>query len=149
MSLPNTPPKKLLRVVIVEDHPQLCDLLKRMIQSEDGLECCGEFMNGEDAIKSIAKICPDVVTLDLSLPDINGISLFNEIKRVSPKTQCIFFSGHTDEMFVEQGLAAGARGYLFKEDVAQLTHCIRKVAAGEICVSERFEIVLARFRNVS
>jgi DNA-binding NarL/FixJ family response regulator len=141
--------KNELRVAVVEDHPQLCDVLKRMIKAEPGLVCCGEFLTGEDTLRRIAEINPDIVTLDLSLPDTSGLGVLEMIKQICPATKCIFFSGYTDEGYVRQALEAGAFGYLYKEDISKLVNCIRQVGAGKICVSERFESVAAQCRTTN
>lgn len=134
----------VLRVVIVEDHPQLREILKRMIEEDPGLVCSGAYTTGEEALRDITSTTPDVVTLDLSLPDTSGIGVLEIIKKISPATRCIFFSGYADESYVRQTLEAGALGYLYKEDVSELVKCIHKIRAGEICVSERFESVAAQ-----
>ena len=128
-----------IRVVVMEDHRRLCDVLKRTITLTPGMVCCGHFHTGQATLDALPELEPDVISIDLSMPDLNGLAVLRQICEEFPDIICTVFSGHADEAYVRQAFDSGARGYVFKEDVGDFIHCIREVASGKYFLSPRFE----------
>ena len=81
---------------------------------------------------------PDIVLIDLDMPDLNGLAVIRQIREKWPQVRCIVFSGHADEAYVRSAFEIGAMGYVFKENVDEFIQCIRTVASGDYYLSERF-----------
>ncbi|HWA45212.1 MAG TPA: response regulator transcription factor [Hypericibacter adhaerens] len=115
----------MARILIADDHDivrrGVCDLLA---EREDW-EVCAEARNGAEAVELAGQLKPDVVVLDLSMPDINGILATRQIRKLSPETEILIFTMHESEHLIHEVLAAGARGYLVKSSAGrELTRAI-------------------------
>jgi DNA-binding NarL/FixJ family response regulator len=111
--------------------------LAQLIRAEDGLDVCGEAGNARDGLIAVGTLKPDLVVIDLTLPDKNGLELLKDIQAVHPGTLCLVLSMHDETMYGERALRAGARGYIMKEAAADhLITAARKVLSGGIYVSE-------------
>lgn len=132
-----------IKVVVMEDHSKLCDVLRRAISVASGMQCIGHFCSGHETLKAMPELRPDVVSLDLSMPDLNGLGVLRRILDDYPKTRCIVFSGHTDEIYVRQAFESGALAYIYKEDVGAFIESIRMVAAGERYLSPRLQDLIS------
>lgn len=115
----------MARILIADDHDivrrGVCDLLA---EREDW-EICAEARTGTEAVELTGQLKPDVVVLDLSMPDINGILATRQIRKLSPETEVLIFTMHESEHLIHEVLAAGARGYLVKSSaVRELTRAI-------------------------
>lgn len=127
-----------IRVVIMEDHDRLCDVLNKTVSLEEGLTCIGHYKTAKDTLAALERDCPDVVSLDLTMPDYNGLTVLQQIRKRWPQVHCIVFSGHADIAYVETAIREGARAYVFKEDVADFVQSIRCVAEGGSFISARY-----------
>jgi len=124
------------RVLIVDDHPVVRLGLREMIGGEMDLTVCGTAENSSEALELIEKESPDLVVLDLSLPDRNGLELIKQIQAKKTAPKILVHSMHSEKLFAQRTLQAGARGYVSKdEDTEELLSAIRKVLAGEIYLS--------------
>ena len=110
-------PKKT--VVIVDDHPLFREGLKSIIRRDTRYEIVGEAGNGQDAMRLIGEQRPDLVLLDVALPDKTGIELISEIKKVSSKTIIMIISMHSKVDYIVKAFKAGATGYLVKDSAAE------------------------------
>jgi DNA-binding NarL/FixJ family response regulator len=108
-----------LRIVIADDHEVLRHGLRAVLEARSGWKVVGEGVNGREAAELVARLTPDVVVLDISMPEMNGLEATREILRKSPGTQILIMTLHESEELVREVLAAGARGYLLKSDAAQ------------------------------
>ncbi|MBV8478960.1 MAG: response regulator transcription factor [Actinobacteria bacterium] len=127
MSAPAVP----LRVVIVDDHAVIRAGLRLLLQRQDGIEPVAEGVSGADAINRARELQPDVVLLDLSMPNESGIDAIPKILEVSPASRIVMLSMHDDPDYVRGAFAAGASGYVLKEAAdTELVSAIRDVAAG-------------------
>ncbi len=125
------------RIILVDDHPVMRHGLAQLIHSEAGLQVCGQAGSAAEALGLIASLRSDLVVVDLTLPDKNGLELIKDIQSFHPGTICIVLSMHDETVFAERSLRAGARGYVMKEAAAEnLIGAIRKVLAGGVYVSE-------------
>jgi DNA-binding NarL/FixJ family response regulator len=124
------------RVFIVDDHPIVRDGLTTIINHEKDLEVCGEADEPQEALKAISELRPDVVIVDITLKNSDGIELTKSLKGRYPTLPVIVLSIHDELTYAERALRAGASGYLMKEVVSdKITAAIRTVLTGEIYVS--------------
>ncbi|MHC4539577.1 MAG: response regulator transcription factor [Planctomycetota bacterium] len=124
------------RVFIVDDHPIVRDGLITIINHEKDLAVCGEADEPQEALKAISELRPDVVIVDITLKDSDGIELTKSLKARYPALPVIVLSIHDELTYAERALRAGGRGYLMKEVVSdKITAAIRTVLTGEIYVS--------------
>lgn len=125
------------RILLVDDHPIMRHGLAQLIRTEGGLDVCGDAGSAAEGIEAVGRCKPDLVIVDLTLPDKNGLELLKDIQALHPGTFCIVLSMHDESVYAERALRAGARGYVMKEAAADhLIGAIRRVLAGGIYVSE-------------
>ena len=118
-----------VRVLVADDHEVVLEGVRALLAREPGLEICGTASNGREAVASATRTKPDVVVLDMTMPDLDGISAIRQIKRASPKTEVVIYSGHSPEEIIEEAFDAGAKSYIGKGDASQdLIDAIRSVA---------------------
>jgi len=128
---------KPIRVVIVDDHAMVREGLRGMLRHQDALEIVAEAETGSDGIQAVEKHRPDVVLLDIRLPDMSGLEACRHIHERFPEVAPVMLTVYEDEHYVFEALRAGARGYLLKKvtDV-ELTRVLRAVCAGEVIVDQ-------------
>ena len=125
------------RVFIVDDHPVVRDGLTSLINHEEDLFVCGESGEARQALKAIGGLKPDVVIVDITLGDSDGIELTKDIKARHPRLPVIVLSMHDESIYAERVLRAGARAYLMKDAVSErIITAIRTVLGGDIYVSD-------------
>lgn len=123
------------RVLLVDDHAMMREGLSVLLTGA-GMEIVGSVGNGRDAVRVATATSPDVVVMDLSMPEMNGIEATREICTRIPATQVVFFSMHSNREHVYQALNAGATGYVLKDAAsAELVNAVRAVCAGRRYVS--------------
>jgi len=139
------------RIFIVDDHPIVRDGLARLIgkKAKGDLMICGETDNAADAIKTVAKIHPDLVMVDISLRGCDGIELTKNLRSQHNKLPILVLSMHDELLYAERALHAGANGYIMKNESSEnLLQAIRKVLAGGVYVSESVSSeILRRIRR--
>jgi DNA-binding NarL/FixJ family response regulator len=119
-------------ILIVDDHPFVREGLKSIIKSSDALEVIGEAENARSARKLIKALKPDLVLLDLGLPDESGFELAREIRTMLPKTRIMIVSMHSKVDYIVKAFKAGATGYMVKESATErLLPGIERVLNGE------------------
>jgi DNA-binding NarL/FixJ family response regulator len=125
-----------VRILVVDDHPFFRTGVIAWIQQQHGLVCCGEADSVESAWAAVSNLSPDLVLLDLDLPDGNGLELASEIARINSKVRMIVLSHADEHVFAHRALRAGARGYIMKSEAPiQVMVAIETVMRGEIYVS--------------
>lgn len=125
------------RVLIVDDHPIVRQGLKRLIEQERDLQVCGEAETVRDARQLIRDTTPDVVIVDLSLRQGDGIELVRDVRAHHPSLPMLVLSMHDEAIYAERMLAAGASGYIMKQAAGdQFLTALRRVLDGGIYVSE-------------
>ena len=123
-------------LLLADDHKILRQGLRTLLEQETDIHVVGEADNGRSSIKLTGELAPDVVIMDVAMPDLNGIDATRRITEVEPKTRVLALSMHSDGRYVRGMLQAGARGYILKDCAAEeLTHAIRTVMAGQVYVS--------------
>src|SRR6201991_2581178 len=125
------------RVLIVDDHPIVRQGLRRMIEPESDLVVCGEVQTEREARAAIRALAPDVVIVDISLAQGDGLELVRDVHAQRPELPMLVLSMHDELIYGERLLAAGACGYIMKQAASdQLLVALRRVLSGGIYVSE-------------
>jgi NarL family two-component system response regulator LiaR len=132
----STFPSPPIRVVLVDDHAMLRRGLATFLKVYDDLQLAGEAANGEEAIQLCAQVRPDVVLMDMVMPDMDGVTATRAIRQQVPEVQVIALTSFKDEGLVQDALQAGAIGYLLKDVSADvLAQAIRAAHAGRATLS--------------
>jgi DNA-binding NarL/FixJ family response regulator len=136
--------KDIIRVLIADDHAIVREGLKQILADTGDIVVAGDAENGNDAIK-IARNCKcDVLLLDISMPDRNGIDVLKQARKEFPALAVLMLSMHREDQYAIRALKAGAAGYLNKQSApAELVNAIRQVAAGRKYISAALAQTLA------
>ena len=128
---------KKLRVVIAEDHTILREGLRALLSSTpEFCEVIGEALDGMDAIRTVNKLRPDLILLDLSMPRLNGLDAIREIKRQCPEVKVLVLTAHKTEEYIHETFKAGADGYCLKDAThSELLVAMQSVASGKAYIS--------------
>ena len=133
------------RVLIVDDHPIVRHGFVRMIEASPDLAVCGEVETVADAKRAIRELLLDVVIVDLTLGQGDGLELVRDVRAHLPDLPMLVLSMHEESIYAERMLAAGARGYIMKEAASgQLLIALRRVLSGKVYLSEALQ---ARLRT--
>jgi len=120
-----------LKILLADDHTIFREGLRKLLQSHPGMEIIGAAGDGRTAVELAKKLKPDIVVMDIGMPDLNGISATQQIHQGNPSSKVIALSMHSDWRFVSGMLQAGASGYLLKDCAFnELVTAIQAVAAG-------------------
>ena len=126
------------RVLLVDDHPLVCEGLAQRINEESDMEVCGQAQNAHTALEAIEKLRPHIAVIDISLGKGNGIELIKDIKVRHPLLPALVLSMHDEALYAERSLHAGAKGYVMKqEDTTIVLRAIRQVLHGQVYLSEK------------
>jgi two-component system, NarL family, response regulator LiaR len=138
-------PSLPIRVMLVDDHTMVRRGLATFLKVYDDLELAGEAANGEDAIQLCARALPDVVLMDMVMPDMDGVTATQAIRQQFPTVQVIALTSFKDKGLVQDALQAGAIGYLLKDVSAdELAQAIRAAHAGRATLSPEAAQALVR-----
>ena len=105
-----------LRILIVDDHAVVRRGVRALLESQPGWEVAGEATTGREAIQLAKRLHPDVVVMDLSLPELNGLDAMRQLLKESPRSEVLVLTMHHSEELARDVLQAGARGYVLKSD---------------------------------
>jgi len=127
---------KRIRILLADDHAVVRQGFKMILGAQPDMEIVGEAGNGREAVELAEKLKPEVVVMDVSMPELNGIEATRRLSDSTPHTRVLALSMHKDSVYVREILRAGARGYILKDSVAgDLVSAVRSVAAGEGYIS--------------
>jgi DNA-binding NarL/FixJ family response regulator len=138
-----------IKVLLVDDHGMIRSGLRALLSHEADLTVAGEAEDGRTAVKKASELSPDVVVMDLRMPDLNGIEATRQIHAVNPGIKIVALSANSDRRSVTEMLRAGAQGYVLKAAAfEELVAAIRAVMGGEIYLSPSITGVdVADFKN--
>ena len=127
-----------IRILLVEDHALVRAGIRALLQRLPGVVVVGESPNGRDALEQVAQLFPDVVLMDIAMPELNGLEATSRLTHLHPRVKVIILSMHAAGEYVGQALTAGAAGYVLKDaGPRELELAIRAVARGEFFLSPR------------
>jgi DNA-binding NarL/FixJ family response regulator len=105
-----------LRILIADDHQLFRDGVRALLQSHAGWEICGEARTGREAVAKAIELRPDIIILDISMPDLNGVDAARRIRMASKNTEILILSMHYSDQLIREIVHSGARGYVLKSD---------------------------------
>jgi DNA-binding NarL/FixJ family response regulator len=121
-----------VRVLLVDDHPIVLSGVHGLLENADGIEIVGEAADGEQALQLVETVHPDVILLDMELPDIQGAQLAQQIQGLYPRVKILVLSAYDDPVYVQDLLDLGAAGYLMKEEAPEvIVEAIHGIAQGK------------------
>ena len=121
-----------IRLLIADDHPAFREGLSRLLEEEEDLECVGISADGEEAVRMVEELHPDVAIIDVSMPNLDGIKATEKIKAACPDTAVLMISAFDYQSYVLASLKAGASGYMSKDrPLRELISAIRLVRGGD------------------
>jgi len=140
---------RLIRILLADDHAVVRRGFRLILDGQPGLQVVGEACNGREAVQLATALDPDIVILDVSMPDLNGIEAARRIVEEVPRARVLALSMHRDGVYVREMLRAGARGYLLKDaDDEALIDAVQAVARGDAYISPSVaDTVLTDYRR--
>ena len=134
-----------ITVLLADDHAIVREGIRALLKSEADIEVIGEAESGRQALEMAEKLHPAVILMDIAMPQLNGLEATRQLKIASPNIKILVLSAHSDDAYVEQMMALGARGYLIKQASFQiLATAIREVHKGNMFFSPS---IADHFRN--
>lgn len=122
----------MLRILLVDDHEIVREGVKLLVNSQSDMKVVGEASNGEIAVKKTGELHPDIVLMDVSMPELNGLKATKRIGRLYPNVKILTLTRHTDDGYLQQLIQAGANGYILKQSAPnELINAIRVVGEGK------------------
>jgi len=127
-----------ITVLLADDHSILRDGLAALLETQEGISVTGQARDGREAVRKAAELKPDVVIMDIVMPELDGIEATHLIQRASPLTRVVILSMYSTSEHIFRALQAGAKGYLLKESAgAELVAAVRTVHAGRRFLSQK------------
>lgn len=127
-----------ISVAVADDHPVFRSGIESIIQEEESLELVGSASNGKEALEIVDRLQPQVLLLDMSMPEIDGLKVADDLIRAGSLTRVLPLSGHAETEYVLGAMEAGVRGYLLKDEMPSvIVEAIIKVSRGGVAVSSR------------
>lgn len=138
-----------IKILIVDDHKIVREGLRTLLEKQTGMKVVGEAANGSAAVKQALELSPDIVIMDITMPDLNGIEATRRIIAKNPKIKVIALSMHSDRRFMVETLKNGASGYLLKDSAFdELAFAIKTVMKNQTYLSSQIaDLVLKDYIN--
>lgn len=134
----------MIRVLLADDHAVLRQGLRMLLEQQDDIEVVAEAATGLETIRKTRETEPDVVLMDIAMPDLNGVEATRRIVQSWPKTRVVMLSMHADARYVKESLVAGASGYIVKHAAFdEVVLAVRAAAAGHVYLSPMVAGVVA------
>jgi len=141
----NTPRKQTIRILIVDDHPIVCEGLSSLLSKQPDFEVCGEADDVASALQLVEETKPDVVTVDISLKNGSGLDLIRRITKRNQSIRLVACSLYDETLYADRALQAGALGYVNKHEATRtIVKAIRQVLEGKAYLSDRMSARLAQ-----
>src|SRR5581483_8622936 len=126
----------MIRVLLADDHAMVRKGFRLILEAQPDMAIVGEAGNGREAIEQAESTRPDVIVMDVAMPELNGIEATRRLSASAPRTRILALSMHKDSVYVREILKAGARGYLLKDSIdSDLVNAVRAVAKGDAYLS--------------
>jgi DNA-binding NarL/FixJ family response regulator len=121
----------VIRILIAEDHAMVREGLKLLIDSQPHMQVIGEAENGQAAVERSQELAPDIVLMDVTMPEMNGLKATEKLRQECPHIKVLALTRHKDQGYLHEMMRAGAAGYVLKQNTAaELIHAIDAVASG-------------------
>jgi len=131
------------RILIADDHSIVRSGIRYLLSARNDVEIVGEADNGLSAISLARKLKPDMILMDIAMPQMNGVEAIQEIVREAKETKVLVLSMHSDDRMVSRAMKAGAKGYLIKDcDSKELNEAINALSAGDVYLSKELSSAL-------
>ncbi|MCC6196075.1 MAG: response regulator transcription factor [Burkholderiales bacterium] len=128
----------MIHVMLADDHAVVRDGLRVLLEAETDIEVIGDAGNGRDAVRLASQHHPDVVVMDIAMPEMNGIEATHQLQASSPATRVLILSMHSTAEHIYRAFQAGARGYLLKDSAgSEVVDAVRAVHAGQRYLSQK------------
>ncbi|MCL2757082.1 MAG: response regulator transcription factor [Coriobacteriia bacterium] len=121
-----------MRVLIVDDDPIVRSSLATILQAQGSITVCGEGADGLEAVRRFEEMLPDILLMDIQMPLCTGLEAAELILSSHPEARIVFLTTFSDDEYIIRALRCGARGYLIKQEVAQITPALHAVIAGQM-----------------
>jgi two-component system response regulator NreC len=122
----------MLHILLVDDHEIVREGVKLLVNSQSDMQVVGEAANGEIAVKKTGELHPNIVLMDVSMPELNGMKATKRIRRLYPSVKILTLTRHTDDGYLQQLIQAGANGYILKQSAPnELINAIRVIGEGK------------------
>jgi two-component system response regulator NreC len=145
LSRSDTGRKKVIKILIADDHKIVRSGLRELIEKESGFEVIAEAETGRDAVRQCLELRPDIVLMDISMPDLNGVDATRQLVEAAPKMKIIVISAHSGHHLVAEVFKAGAVGYLVKScSLEEMTSAINAVYRGGTYLSPKIATVVRK-----
>ena len=132
-------------ILLIDDHPLLRQGIKQLIDMEDDMQVAGQASNGPDGIRKAAELEPDLILLDLNMPEMNGIEVLKQMREQGVVSRIVIFTVSDHEDDVVAALRAGADGYLLKDmEPEDMIAELKQAAVGKMVISDRLTTLLAQ-----
>jgi DNA-binding NarL/FixJ family response regulator len=140
-----------VRILIADDHEVVRRGLRAMLETVADWSVCGEATTGEDAVQQAKELAPDIIVMDITMPESNGLDATRKIREILPQAEVLVLTMHDSEQILREVFDAGARGYLLKSDAGQdLVRAIEALLDHRVFISSRAtELVLDRYLKKS
>jgi len=141
----------VIKVLLADDQTLIRQGIRLLLEIETDIQVVGQAANGREALEQVESLRPDVVLMDVRMPEMDGVAATREIGRLFPDVKVIILTTFEDDETVFEGLKAGARGYLLKDiSSEEMAAAVRRVAAGEALIEPRLtRKVLAEFSRLA
>jgi DNA-binding NarL/FixJ family response regulator len=139
-----------ISVFLVDDHAMFREGIRLLLGTQKDMEVVGEAGNGRDAVRQVTKLCPDIILMDIAMPEMNGIEAAQQIGETCPSSRMIILSMYSTNEHIYRVFKAGARGYILKESAgADIIKAIRAVHSGKFYTSESVsEVIMTDYMTV-
>ncbi|GCE49449.1 LuxR family two component transcriptional regulator [Thermosporothrix hazakensis] len=132
-----------IRILLADDHTILRAGLKMMLNAQPNMEVVGEAQDGRQALKEAQRLKPDIILMDITMPDMNGIEATKQIKKLLPDVKVLILTMHEHDEYVFQALRAGASGYILKEAAdTELITALHVIQSGQFYLSPAAQSVM-------
>ena len=122
----------MIRILLADDHAMVRKGFRMILEAQADMSIVGEAGNGREAVEQAGILHPDVIVMDVAMPELNGIEATRRLAATSPRSRVLALSMHKDSVYVREILRAGARGYLLKDSIdSDLVSAVRAVAKGD------------------
>lgn len=138
-----------MKILIVDDHEVVRRGVSSLLRKEQSYEICGEAADGQDAIQQARELCPEVIVMDISMPNLNGLEATRTIRQLLPLSEVLIMSQHDSPQVVQQAFHAGARGYVVKSSLArELLKAVAVVGRHETFLDPQISAAKASLRKI-